>query len=163
VRVEAGYTQLFPGRYRTERDAESLLLLLLVFGLLTLANAVWMLAGPMHWYTKLAAGVPDTGPFNPHFVRDIGDAFLTTGIALLWAYRSPHFRLPLVGVAATFLACHAMPCHALLHLYDTARGALGHDHCPASHFHWSRAPGEVDTRGELKWPESSGFRTTKPA
>ena len=95
----------------------------LVVGVLTLANALWMLVGPMHWYTDLPAAVPDTGPFNPHFVRDIGCAFLTTGIALIWAYRSPAYRVPLVSIAALFLAAHA-----LLHAYDTIRGALGHDH-----------------------------------
>jgi hypothetical protein len=97
--------------------------LLLVLGVVTLANALWMLGGPHHWYTDLPAAVPDTGPFNPHFVRDIGCAFLTTGVALVWAAKSPRFRLPLVAIAALFLAAHA-----LLHFYDTMRGALGHDH-----------------------------------
>lgn len=97
--------------------------LLIVLGVLTLGNALWMLAGPLHWYTDLPAAVPDTGPFNPHFVRDIGCAFLTTGVALIWAAKSLRFRLPLVAVAGLFLAAHAV-----LHVYDTIRGALGHDH-----------------------------------
>lgn len=92
-------------------------------GLVTIANAVWMLAGPMHWYTDFPAAVPDTGPFNPHFVRDIGCAFLAVGVALFWAARRPRDRVPLVSIAALFLAAHA-----LLHVYDTLRGALGHDH-----------------------------------
>ncbi len=96
---------------------------LLVFGLIGLANALWMLVGPMHWYTELPAAVPDTGPFNPHFVRDIGCAFLATSFALIWAAWSPRYRLPLVGVAALFLATHA-----ILHAYDTLRGALDHNH-----------------------------------
>ena len=96
---------------------------LLIGGLVAIANALWMLAGPMHWYQELPAAVPDTGPFNPHFVRDIGCAFLTTGIALLWAERSPKFRFPLTTISAVFLAAHA-----LLHAYDTLRGALGHNH-----------------------------------
>ena len=94
-----------------------------ILGVGTLANALWMLAGPMHWYTDLPAAVPDTGPFNPHFVRDIGCAFLTVGAALLWAAWSERYRLPLAAVAALFLAAHA-----LLHIYDTVRGALSHDH-----------------------------------
>jgi len=56
-------------------------------------------------------------------VRDIGCAFLTTGIALVWAALRPRFRLPRVSVAALFLAVHAA-----LHAYDTLRGALDHDH-----------------------------------
>jgi hypothetical protein len=97
--------------------------LFLVLGLLTVGNAVWMLAGPMHWYTDLPAAVPDTGPFNPHFVRDIGCAFLAVGIALLWAARSVRFRVPLVAVSALFLGAHAV-----LHIYDTLRGYLDHTH-----------------------------------
>jgi len=96
---------------------------LLVIGVGSTANALWMLAGPMHWYTDLPAAVPDTGPFNPHFVRDIGCAFLAVGIALVWAARVPRWRPPLVIVSALFLVCHG-----ILHAYDTLRGALGHDH-----------------------------------
>ena len=102
----------------------------LVLGLGTIANALWMLAGPMHWYTDLPAAVPDTGPFNAHFVRDIGCAFLTVGVALVWAAYAPAWRWPLVGVAALF-----MTAHALLHIYDTVRGALD------AHHWWLDLPG----------------------
>ncbi len=105
----------------TARDLSAWIVLVVGVGMV--ANALWMLAGPMHWYTDLPAAVPDTGPFNPHFVRDIGCAFLAAGVALIWAFFSPRFRLPLVSVGALFLAAHA-----LLHAYDTLRGALGHDH-----------------------------------
>lgn len=107
----------------TTEDRGVVLWIILVMGVGSILNALWMLAGPMHWYTDLPAAVPDTGPFNPHFVRDIGCAFLATGVALVWAFFSPRFRLPLVSVGALFLAAHA-----ILHAYDTLRGALGHDH-----------------------------------
>lgn len=94
-----------------------------VMGLGLCANALWMLAGPMHWYTDLPAAVPDTGPFNPHFVRDIGCAFLAIGVALVWAAFDRRVRMPLVVVSALFLALHA-----LLHVYDTVTGALDHTH-----------------------------------
>ena len=97
--------------------------LLLLLGIVMLANALWMSAGPMHWYRELPAAVPDTGPFNAHFVRDIGCAFLTVGVALLWAAFAPAQRRPLTAIAALFLAAHA-----LLHIYDTARGALDATH-----------------------------------
>jgi hypothetical protein len=96
---------------------------LLVAGAGSVANALWMLAGPMHWYRELPAAVPDTGPFNPHFVRDIGCAFLAVGIAQVWAAFSPGWRYPLVTVSALFLVGHA-----LLHVYDTAVGNLPHSH-----------------------------------
>jgi hypothetical protein len=97
--------------------------LFLLLGVGTLGNALWMLIGPMHWYTDLPAAVPDTGPFNPHFVRDIGCAFLTVGVALVWAAFRERERLPLAAIAALFLTSHA-----LLHIYDTATGALDHTH-----------------------------------
>ena len=58
-----------------------------------------------------------------HFVRDIGCAFLTVGVTLTWAWRTPRFRLPLVGVAAVFFTAHAV-----LHVYDTASGAVDPHH-----------------------------------
>jgi hypothetical protein len=95
----------------------------MVLGIAMLANAFWMLAGPMHWYNELPAAVPDSGPFNPHFVRDIGCAFLTCGVGLIWAARSRQFRLPLAAIATAFLVFHA-----LLHVYDTSVGNLPSNH-----------------------------------
>ena len=94
-----------------------------ISGGLAAANALWMLAGPMHWYQGVPAAVPDTGPFNPHFVRDIGCAFLAIGVALIWAAFAARWRPPLVVIAALFLGGHGV-----LHFYDTARGALGPAH-----------------------------------
>ena len=96
---------------------------LFLFGILMIGNALWMLAGPMHWYTELPAAVPDTGPFNPHFVRDIGCAYLTVGFALVWAARSMAYRTPLAVVSLVFLGAHS-----LLHIYDTLVGNLPNDH-----------------------------------
>jgi hypothetical protein len=97
--------------------------ILTLLGVGMIANALWMFAGPMHWYHELPAAVPDTGPFNPHFVRDIGCAFLTAGVGLVWAARSARYRVPLTGLAALFLTAHA-----LLHVYDTSVGNLPSDH-----------------------------------
>jgi hypothetical protein len=38
-------------------------------------NGVFMLAWPAVWY-GLTPGVAETGPFNPHFARDVGGAYL---------------------------------------------------------------------------------------
>lgn len=95
----------------------------MILGAGMIANALWMFVGPMHWYNELPAGVPDTGPFNPHFVRDIGCAFLTAGAGLIWAARSNRYRLPLVAMSTVFLGSHA-----LLHVYDTSVGNLPSNH-----------------------------------
>tara|TARA_R110000868_G_scaffold48908_8_gene158187 strand:+ start:3157 stop:3372 length:216 start_codon:yes stop_codon:yes gene_type:complete len=47
--------------------------------LLLSANALYMLANPLSWYGT-NDGVPDTGPFNRHFTRDIGVAYLTCAL-----------------------------------------------------------------------------------
>jgi hypothetical protein len=93
--------------------------------LLNAANAVWMLAAPEHWYHELPANVPAAGPFNAHFVRDIGCAFLVVAAAYGWAALRPAHRVPLVSLAALFLVAHAA-----LHVIDSARGYL-----PAGHWH----------------------------
>ena len=97
--------------------------LLIVMAAIGAANAVWMLASPLSWYNDLPAAVPDTGPFNPHFVRDIGIAFVTMSVAFAWAAFEPRWRTPLVVVATVFMAGHA-----LLHFVDTVRGELDADH-----------------------------------
>ena len=94
-----------------------------LLALATGANAVWMLVGPGLWYRELPAAVPDFGPYNEHFVRDIGCAFAAFAVALGWAARSPAVRFPLVSIAALFLVLHAG-----LHVFDTARGYVAADH-----------------------------------
>jgi hypothetical protein len=92
-------------------------------GLGNLANGIWMLADPAHWYLNLPARVPDFGPLNEHFVRDIGCAFSLIGALLLAAIVRPGWRLPACVVAAAFYGLHA-----LVHVIDTARGLVGPEH-----------------------------------
>ncbi len=47
-----------------------------------------MLADPAGWFVGLPAAVPDSGPLNEHFVRDIGATFTMLGVGMLWARRS---------------------------------------------------------------------------
>jgi len=105
----------------TRRDLLFWTLLALAAG--SAANAAWMLFDPGAWYRELPAAVPDTGPYNEHFVRDIGCAFATIALALGWAAWRPRWRVPLVAIAAVFLVAHAA-----LHVFDTLRGFLDADH-----------------------------------
>ena len=98
-------------------------LLLAVFGVAGTMNGLWMILAPLHWYNTIPAGVPDFGPYNPHFVRDVGCAYLTMGLALGWGLVSPRLRAALVGVAAMFAVLHA-----LVHVFDTASGHVGPSH-----------------------------------
>lgn len=86
------------------------------------ANGLAMLFEGSRWWTSVP-GAPDTGPFNPHFVQDVGAAFLVAGLALgARAWRASYWPAALAG--AGFLALHA-----LLHLMMIASQ---HDHHTAA-------------------------------
>lgn len=90
--------------------------LLAIVGLYQAANGLVMLAVPDIWYSAVP-GVPETGPANIHFIRDIGLAFLAAGTALLMASRRPDDGR-LVAAATIFLGGHAV-----YHLIEMAHGA----------------------------------------
>lgn len=69
-------------------------------------NAVFMLARPLTWY-DIIDGVPLTGPFNPHFVRDIGMAYAVVTLGLVWFAWRPRQGWPALVCAAAFLSLHA--------------------------------------------------------
>lgn len=94
-----------------------------IFALGNLVNAVWMLADPIHWYENLPAAVPDFGPLNEHFVRDIGCTFFLLGAALAVAALVPRWRIIACGATAGFYVLHA-----LVHVVDTLRGLVGPEH-----------------------------------
>ena len=73
--------------------------------ILAINGAVMMLA-PAWWYPRVP-GVIETGPFNDHFVRDIGAAYLACAVALGWAVRDPARGLGVAVAAAAFLTLHA--------------------------------------------------------
>ena len=98
-------------------------LIYLIFCVLSLFNGAWMLFFPLSWYTDLPAGVPHTGPFNPHFVRDLGVVFIVVGLAFAWSALNVNRSL-LVHLALTAL----LKGHALIHVTDILAGRLPHGH-----------------------------------
>ena len=94
-----------------------------VLGLLNIANGVWMLLAPASWYHGLPAGVPDTGPLNVHFVRDIGAAFTTIGVGFCVAAPRPAYRRGVLLGATLFYVLHAV-----VHVADLFSGRLHHEH-----------------------------------
>ena len=70
-------------------------------------NGLWMLVAPEHWYYNIPAGVPDTGALNVHFIRDIGSAYITCGVAFALAACMPLARFSLMVVTTTFYFLHA--------------------------------------------------------
>ncbi|HEY4343796.1 MAG TPA: hypothetical protein VGN05_05580 [Parvibaculum sp.] len=93
-----------------------------LLALFLLGNAAYMLANPLSWYGAVD-GVPDTGPFNPHFVRDIGVAYLTIGILTAASARWLHHAFLLMSAVTLYLGLHV-----LLHIWDIAAGRLPLDH-----------------------------------
>jgi hypothetical protein len=93
-------------------------------------NGLDMLAGPQAWYQAIP-GVAETGPFNAHFVRDVGCAYLAAALGCgLGAWR-PAWRLPGVLTALAFLGLHAG-----VHLWE----AFDSDHA-SGHLHASDLAG----------------------
>ena len=80
-------------------------------------NGLVMLAAPLPWYDAVP-GVTATGAFNPHFVRDIGAAYLVTAGGTGWEAARPVQGWPALVGAAAFLTAHAA-----IHVFDAACGA----------------------------------------
>ena len=93
--------------------------LAVILGIGALANGGFMLVSPTGWYFAVP-GVTTTGPFNQHFIRDIGIIFLFLGGAFLTGAARPEFRIVLWSAASLWLCCHA-----LFHFWEVAVGICG--------------------------------------
>lgn len=85
-------------------------------GIAAIANGLFMLVSPEGWYFAVP-GVTTTGPFNQHFVRDIGLIFLFIGTAFLIGAARPDLRVAFWAAASIWLAGHA-----LFHFWEVAVG-----------------------------------------
>lgn len=85
-------------------------------------NGASMMLAPDFWFQHLP-GVIDTGPFNHHFVRDVGAAYLSVAAAFFLARRYPRAGAQLLLVAFIFLGLHGM-----VHVMDTLAGRMSWHH-----------------------------------
>lgn len=90
-----------------------------VLGVAAEVNGVFMLWSPEAWYLAVP-GVTTTGPFNQHFVRDIGLIFLFVGTAFLVGAFLPRHRVILWATPTLWLSGHA-----LFHFWEVAVGICG--------------------------------------
>lgn len=90
-----------------------------ILGLGALANGCFMLVSPANWYFAVP-GVTTTGPFNQHFLRDIGLIFLFIGAAFLLGAARPAYRTTLWAAASLWLGAHAT-----FHFWEVAVGICG--------------------------------------
>jgi len=91
----------------------------LLLGLVILANGVFMLAAPESWYW-LVPGVPDRGPFNQHFVRDIGFIYALAGAAFIYGAVYTRHQLALWLIPTAWLTLHA-----IFHIWEVVVGICG--------------------------------------
>ena len=82
-------------------------------------NGLAMLFGSFWWYNTVP-GVTATGGFNPHFVRDIGMAYIVTAGGLVWFARAPVAAWPALVGSALFLTLHAS-----IHVFDATCSVRG--------------------------------------
>lgn len=93
-------------------------LLAAIIGVGGAANGAFMLTAPALWYDSVP-GLAHTGPFNPHFVMDIGVAYLVASLALLArAWRSRYWPAAIAGAAF-------MIGHAIIHVLDVVTERTG--------------------------------------
>lgn len=109
-----------------DRLAQALIALVALFAL---ATGGFMLADPFGWYQAVPT-VKFTGPPNQHFIRDIGLAYLASGIVLAFAAIRPAMRW-LAALAGNLW----MTAHAVLHVWEVATGVCAPD------IFWQDAPG----------------------
>lgn len=90
-----------------------------MLGLAALGNGVFMTIAPDPWYW-LVPGVPDRGPFNQHFLRDIGINYMLIGAAFIYGALYSKHRLILWLMPTAWLVGHA-----IFHVWEVLVGICG--------------------------------------
>ncbi len=109
-----------------DRVAQALVLIATLFAL---ANGLFMLVDPLGWYNAVET-VRFTGPPNQHFIRDIGLAYLMSGVLLGYGVLNLTGRWVAALAGAGWLLMHGM-----LHIWEVSAGI-----CTPGIF-WRDAPG----------------------
>ena len=99
--------------------------------LIALGNGLFMLLSPLGWYEWVGT-VKATGPANGHFIRDIGLAYLMSGMLLAFGAGNLPMRWGSALAGAGWMALHGG-----LHIWEVAKGL-----CSGGIF-WSEAPGTL--------------------
>lgn len=86
---------------------------------MALNGAVMLFAG--RWWYGAVPGVTMTGPFNPHFVKDIGAAYLVVGAAFAWV----GWRASTAARGAAIAAAAFLGLHGAIHLAGYVGDAAG--------------------------------------
>lgn len=95
-----------------------------IFGAGLAGNGILMLNAPEAWYFAVP-GVTTTGPFNQHFLRDIGLIFVLIGLSFVYGAVRSGSRVLLWSMGAIWLSGHA-----LFHFWEVAVGICGPEVLP---------------------------------
>ncbi|MFN8919211.1 MAG: hypothetical protein ACK5XZ_05060 [Hyphomonadaceae bacterium] len=82
--------------------------ILIGLGMVWMLTGVYIFARPMNFY-EVTPGLKLMGPFNMHFISDVGLAFLASGGALTWGASTKTRNIAIAGITWPFL-------HALFHI-----------------------------------------------
>ena len=83
-------------------------IVLSVLGAVWFATGIYIILAPEAFY-EATPGLSAMGPFNVHFIRDVGLVFLASGGAAVWSARSRNRAVAMAAVAWPAL-------HALFHI-----------------------------------------------
>jgi hypothetical protein len=122
----------------------------LILGLAHIGLGLYLLLAPESFYATVP-GVIDTGPFNPHFVRDIGCAFVVAGGGFTW------FAADASGWAAALAGAAFLSLHALMHVFD---GIAGRESAHHLLFDLPVMIGIAAAGVWIAWPRSSSRRSS---
>ncbi|MEM7097357.1 MAG: hypothetical protein AAF541_03790 [Pseudomonadota bacterium] len=90
-----------------------------LLGLAMIANGIFMTVAPEPWYWAIP-GVPDRGPFNQHFIRDVGFIYGIAGAAFLYGAINVTQRFQLWLIPTAWLTFHA-----IFHVWEVIVGICG--------------------------------------
>lgn len=90
-----------------------------ILGALAISNGVFMVLAPEAWYYAVP-GVIDRGPFNQHFIRDIGILYSLIGLSFAYGIKSGAPRFWLWLIPSLWLLGHA-----LFHVWEVLVGICG--------------------------------------
>lgn len=82
--------------------------LLIGLGVVWILTGIFIFVDPMGFY-KMVPGLTLMGPFNIHFIRDVGLAFISSGGMLAWGAHVEKHAIASAGIAWPSL-------HALFHI-----------------------------------------------
>lgn len=104
---------------------------LVVLALTGLAVGPWAYFAPLHWYNTFPGmgfqWLPVLGPYNEHFVKDVGAMYLATGAlsVMAFAYLANHALMRATALTlSVFNLLHLIYHISMLHMYGPLDATL---------------------------------------